>query len=73
MVPAEPGVSVSGEIWEVDQETLIELDRLEGTEEGLYERRVVSLDQPWSHLSVETYLYLRPVEGRPDLGSRYDG
>jgi len=67
------GASVEGEIWDVDAAALAELDRLEGLSEGLYERVPVKLPAPWDAGKVETYLYLRSVAGRADLGRRFEG
>jgi gamma-glutamylaminecyclotransferase len=55
----------------VDDGCLAELDRLEGLDEGLYERAEVLL-QPNPHSpSAQTYLYLRPHHGLPPLGSTW--
>ena len=59
---------VTGEVWAVDAAGLATLDELEGVGEGLYERVPVKLAAPFADQSVETYLYLRSVEGRPTLG-----
>lgn len=62
---------VSGEIWSVDDGCLAELDRLEGLDEGLYERVVVTL-RPNPHASAaQAYLYLRPHTGLAPLGSHW--
>jgi gamma-glutamylaminecyclotransferase len=59
---------VAGEVWSVDAACLDELDRLEGTEEGLYARGKVPLEPPFADQDVEAYLYLRSVSGRPRTG-----
>jgi len=62
---------VSGELWDVDDACLAELDRLEGLDEGLYARVNVTL-LPNPHASAaQTYLYLRPHSGLPPLGSHW--
>lgn len=72
MVAASPGgCSVEGEVWEVDQACLGRLDEWEGTDTGLYTRAPIPLLPPHDGLGAEAYLYLRSVEGRPDLGSRF--
>ncbi len=68
---AAGGVSVEGELWEVDAACLARLDELEGTAEGLYARVPVRLLPPHAGDRAETYLYRRSVEGRADLGGRY--
>ena len=57
---------VAGEVWSLDADDLARLDRLEGTDEGLYRREIVALMPPFSEPDriVQTYLYLRSVEGR---------
>jgi gamma-glutamylcyclotransferase (GGCT)/AIG2-like uncharacterized protein YtfP len=57
---------VAGEVWSLDADGLARLDRLEGTDEGLYRREIVALMPPFSEPDriVQTYLYLRSVEGR---------
>ena len=60
---------VSGEVWSVDAVCLAGLDQLEGVAEGLYERVPLKLAPPFADDRVETYLYLRNLEGRPALGS----
>jgi gamma-glutamylcyclotransferase (GGCT)/AIG2-like uncharacterized protein YtfP len=62
---------VTGEVWLVDPPGLQKLDELEGLDEGLYERVPVSLAPPFATQAVETYLYLRNLEGRPALGSTW--
>ncbi len=69
----EQGIPIEGEVWDVDLAALAELDRLEGTHEGLYSRVRVRLAPAYPGEMIETYLYLRSVAGRPDLGARFDG
>jgi gamma-glutamylaminecyclotransferase len=68
---AAGGLSISGELWEVDGAALERLDELEGTASGLYARVAVRLLPPHAGLPVETYLYRRSIEGRTDLGTRF--
>ncbi|HTL66139.1 MAG TPA: gamma-glutamylcyclotransferase family protein [Lacunisphaera sp.] len=65
---AEPGRQVLGELWEVDPACLAALDELEGVAEGLYERVAVALQPPYVGVPAETYLYLRSLAGRRELG-----
>jgi len=60
---------VTGELWAVDAACLEKLDKLEGVAEGLYERAPIKLDPALAVEATETYLYLRSLEGRLQLGS----
>ena len=62
---------VTGELWSVDDACLDELDRLEGLDEGLYERVDVLLAPNPHAASAQTYLYLRLHHGLPSLGSTW--
>lgn len=62
---------VSGELWVVDDTCLAELDRLEGLDEGLYERIDVLLAPNPHASSAQTYLYLRSFDGLPPIGSEW--
>ena len=62
---------VTGEVWAVSADCLAGLDELEGVNEGLYERVAISLLPPFVAPSVETYLYLRSIEGRRALGAEW--
>lgn len=68
---AWPGdkTGVEGEVWSVDAACLTQLDQLEGTAEGLYRRAPVALLAPFAGQTVETYFYLRPIDGCRDAGS----
>lgn len=62
---------VTGELWVVDDARLAELDRLEGLDEGLYERiDVVLAPNPFAR-SAQTYLYARPHHGLPPAGATW--
>lgn len=63
--------TVAGELWAVDDVCLRELDRLEGVDEGLYERAAVRLAPPLHLHAAETYLYLRSVEGMTELDDEW--
>lgn len=62
---------VTGEVWSVDEACLAELDRLEGLDEGLYERVDVLLSPNPHAPSAQTYLYLRPHHGLTPIGSTW--
>jgi gamma-glutamylcyclotransferase (GGCT)/AIG2-like uncharacterized protein YtfP len=59
---------VTGELWSVDDGCLAELDRLEGLDEGLYERIDVLLAPNHLAGSAQTYLYLRQIDGLDPIG-----
>jgi gamma-glutamylcyclotransferase (GGCT)/AIG2-like uncharacterized protein YtfP len=72
MVPApENGLSIEGELWEIDSSCLARLDDLEDTAAGLYSRVAIRLLPPHDSREAETYVYRRSVAGRPDLGTRF--
>ncbi|HEY0945250.1 MAG TPA: gamma-glutamylcyclotransferase family protein [Opitutaceae bacterium] len=64
----EKGKAIEGEIWDVGDDALAGLDELEGLAEGLYERMPVRLQAPFAGERIESYLYLRSVTGRRELG-----
>lgn len=71
MVRDENGLSIQGEVWSVDEAGLIKLDELEDTEGGEYERVPVALEGEWASQRVEGYVYLRSIEGRCEVGTRW--
>lgn len=60
------GVSIVGELWEVDDDCLARLDIEEGVDEGLYQRRAIELIG--ASMPAESYFYLLSVEGMADCG-----
>lgn len=71
VVDATATEGVTGEVWEVDDRCLAELDRLEGVDEKLYERKSIALTGEAGG-KAETYLYLRSVDGRARLGPTWE-
>jgi gamma-glutamylcyclotransferase (GGCT)/AIG2-like uncharacterized protein YtfP len=65
---ANDGLSIEGEIWEIDDTCLQRLDQLEDIDGGEYERTLIELASPFENAKIEGYLYLRSVSGRPDAG-----
>ncbi len=57
------GRPISGEVYQVDDETLRRLDIVEGVAEGLYRRDWIDLISPWNQEQVATYFYSLPTEG----------
>lgn len=68
MVESTPGLSILGEIWEVDAPGMARLDILEGVAEGEYALAPVVLEEAWTGGEVLTYLYQRPVAGLREVG-----
>ncbi|MBS0631248.1 MAG: gamma-glutamylcyclotransferase [Verrucomicrobia bacterium] len=68
MVPDASAEGVLGELWSVDAKCLAALDDLEGVSENLYRRAPIQLEAPFATVAAETYLYARPIAGRPHLG-----
>ena len=71
LVVSIPGVSVVGELWRVGDDKLLELDDVEGIDEGLYARRPVQLLSPHDSLMVETYVFRPSVSGLADIGGNW--
>lgn len=69
MIRAKEGIAIEGEVWDVDDAGLAQLDVLEDIEGGEYERVLIELDGEFANQHVEGYLYLRSVEGRRDVGA----
>lgn len=65
MIRDDNGLSIEGEIWEVDAGGLARLDVLEDIDGGEYERVLLELEGG----RVEGYLFLRDVSGRPAAGA----
>jgi gamma-glutamylcyclotransferase (GGCT)/AIG2-like uncharacterized protein YtfP len=65
------GVSVRGEVWQVDEGCRARLDVLEDVATGLYTVEPVALLAPFDAAQVYTYLYRWPVDGRPDAGDEW--
>ena len=62
------GVSIEGEVWEVDGECLARLDEVEGVELNLYARQQIEMQTPFDQDAVETYIFQRSVVGMVDCG-----
>jgi gamma-glutamylcyclotransferase (GGCT)/AIG2-like uncharacterized protein YtfP len=65
------GVSVRGEVWEVDDGCRAVLDVLEDVAHGMYALEPVTLLAPFDTDDVRTYVYRWPVEGMLDAGEEW--
>lgn len=70
MVEAEPGTSIQGEIWEVEDDCLKYLDCME-LDSG-YARKPVELKETGIEGLIETYLYQGSTDRFTDVGSCWD-
>jgi len=62
---------IPGELWEVSDARLAELDAFEGTHEGLYRREPITLAPPHTQTAVDAYFYGRDTTGLPDIGAAW--
>jgi len=69
LVAADEGVSIAGELWEVDQACLDMLDELEGVSLNLFRRAAVELQPPYRNEEVVVYFYQGNTVGLPDCGA----
>lgn len=63
------GLSIEGEIWDVDAACLARLDVVESVADGEYSREPIELLDQESGSTTEAYFYLRPTVGCPDCGT----
>jgi gamma-glutamylcyclotransferase (GGCT)/AIG2-like uncharacterized protein YtfP len=73
LVESAVGLTIEGELWEVDEACLLRLDRIEGCDMGLYRRALVELASPHDALSAVTYLYEKNIDGLADCGTHWRG
>ena len=66
------GESVLGELYFVNDETVVRLDEYEG-EGSLYKRETVELDAAHSKFSAEVYIYNRDVTGCQKMREEWNG
>ena len=64
-----PVLSIEGELWQVDDECLAMLDRVEGVAAQLFERRQIELLEHEGE--VEAYFCLGEIEELKDCGERW--
>ncbi len=68
---AVDGVSVKGEVFSVDQECLLRLDKIEGVAEGLYVRDLVHLCPPFEASPTVAWFFVPPTLGLSDCRSEW--
>ena len=71
-IKACTGESVLGELYFVNDETVVRLDEYEG-EGSLYKRETVELDAAHSKFSAEVYIYNRDVTGCQNMREEWNG
>ena len=69
LVRSSGGLSIQGELWQVDAACLKILDEVEGLAQGLYTREPITLQPPHDGLDVEAYFYARSTHGMRDCGA----
>lgn len=67
MVYDSDGAAVEGELYEVNDECLANLDVVEGVSEGFYSREIVQLISPWNDQSALTYIYRKSTDGHNQI------
>ena len=65
LIEHDPGSQIDGEVYQVDESIMKQLDIVEGVAEGYYRRGQIALGSPWEDKDVVTYFYLKPVTGFP--------
>ncbi len=63
------GLAIEGELWDVDERCLKELDREECIDVGLYTRQPIQLASPHADAGAEAYFYLGATAGLADCGN----
>jgi gamma-glutamylcyclotransferase (GGCT)/AIG2-like uncharacterized protein YtfP len=66
------GQAIEGELYLVDDRCLVQLDKIEEVDSGMYSRETIELQTPTDDL-VESYFYLLDVAGRRNCGPSWNG
>jgi len=67
LVSSDDGESIAGELYEVDEACLQNLDVIEGVAVGLYARKSIRLLSPWNDEPAIAYIYLPSTTGYPEI------
>lgn len=67
LIRTDNGISIEGELYEVDDSCLVELDVIEAVDQGLYGRESIQLLAPWDDGPALTYIYLQSTEGHAEI------
>lgn len=67
LISSDNGISIEGELYEVDDPCLQKLDAIEGVEMNLYSRETVQLLSPWDDKTAITYIYRQSTDGYPEI------
>lgn len=70
VVEVERGLSIQGEVYEVDSACIEILDEVEGVSLGLYVKSQVEMLDDWE-LPVWGYLYNQSIKSMPDCGDNW--
>jgi len=69
---AANGLSIKGELWEIDAPCLVRVDWLEGIDSGLYRRAEAQLAGPHEGLQdVIVYIFLPDITPYEEMGSEW--
>jgi gamma-glutamylaminecyclotransferase len=71
LVESGDGRAIHGELRDVDEATLDQLDEVEEVGNGLYERRLIPLQPPFDDSPAISYVYLGDVTGLTDCGDEW--
>lgn len=68
LIESPDGIAIKGEIWEINDEILENLDLIEGCDIGLYNRKGIEVV---GFQDVQSYFYLRAVSELEDIGDEW--
>ncbi len=71
LVEAGQGISIRGELWEVDAACLARLDLIEGVPEQWYARRPIALQPPFADDLTHAYFYLPSTRHLRECGAQW--
>jgi gamma-glutamylcyclotransferase (GGCT)/AIG2-like uncharacterized protein YtfP len=71
LVESHSGGAIEGELYKVSDETLHRMDIVEGVDVGLYDRRRIALQAPFSDLAALAYFYLHDVSKKREVPRRW--